>query len=277
MDRDAQLTLSYDTAMPAIGSTFPANLLLLHRGEEELQRRAVRLAEANPDLLDHLGISERAMDVMDMLRKHYQADDDERAISHLGIRTFNGFATSWKLVASGYYQAATLVLRDIVETTNLINAFHVDRTLVEKWRKADRRTLKRDFGPAAIRKILDDDAGLGKSQREAIYIKFSTLAGHPTLDGFAMLRPLGMDAHIGPFSDVTALRAVLEEMGMLAQQAGLAFCMSLDTSIEECSQVAGHFMMGAMDYSGSYLGKRYSTEEREEVRRLFFRSPREAP
>lgn len=30
-----------------------------------------------PDLADHLGITERAMDVMDMLRQRYQADDVE--------------------------------------------------------------------------------------------------------------------------------------------------------------------------------------------------------
>lgn len=259
--------------MSVSNAKVPANLLLLHQGEEELRQRAVRQVETSPDLADHLGITERAMDVMDMLRQHYQADDDERAITHLGIRTFNSFATAWKLMASGYYQAATLILRDIVETTNLVNAFHVDRALIEKWRKADRRTLKRDFGPAAVRKILDSAAGLGKSRREAIYIKFSTLAGHPTLDGFAMLRPKGMDAHIGPFSDLTALRAVLQEMGMLAPQAGFAFCIYLDTSIDACSQVAHYFLTGAMDYSGKYLGKPYSNEERAEVDRLFARSP----
>lgn len=35
-----------------------------------------------------------------------------------------------------------------------------------------------------------------------------------------MLRPKGMDAHIGPFFDVTALEAGLSEMGRLAVQAG---------------------------------------------------------
>lgn len=247
----------------------PANLLSLHQGEEELRQRAVRLIEGNPDLADHLDLAERAMDVMDMLRQHYQADDDERAISQLGIRAFNGFATAWKLMASGYYQAATLILRDLVETTNLVNAFHVDRALIEKWRKADRRTLKRDFGPAAIRKTLDEAAGLGKSRREEIYIKFSTLAGHPTLDGFAMLRPAGMDAHIGPFSDITALRAVMEEMGMLAPQAGFAFCIYLDESIDACRQVTHRFLTGAMDYAAKYLGRAYSPAERAEVDRLF--------
>lgn len=271
--RDCGLALAYDAAMPISDASIkvPANLLSLHQGEEDLRQRALILVETNPDLADHLGITECAMDVMDTLRQHYQADDDERTISHLGIRAFNGFATAWKLMASGYYQAATLILRDIIETTNLVNAFHVDRALIEKWRKADRRILKRDFGPAAVRKILDDAAGLGKSRREDIYIKFSTLAGHPTLDGFAMLRPNGMDAHIGPFSDITALRAVLEEMGMLAPQAGFAFCINLDTSIDACSQVAHYFLAGAMDYSGKYLGKTYSDEERSEVDRLFTR------
>lgn len=262
--------------VPNSNAKVPVNLLLLHQSEEELRQRAVHLVERNSDLADHLDLAERAMDVMDMLRQHYQADDDERAISHLGIRAFNGFATAWKLMASGYYQAATLILRDIVETTNLVNAFHVDRALIEKWRKADRRTLKRDLGPAAIRKILDDAAGLGKSRREEIYIKFSTLAGHPTLDGFAMLRPAGMDAHIGPFSDLTALRAVMEEMGMLAPQAAFAFCIYLDESIDACRQVTHRFLTGAMDYSGKYLGKAYSTAERAEVDRLFAHSPFEA-
>lgn len=255
----------------------PTNLMLLHQGEEMLRQRALCLVEVNADLADHLNIVERAMDVLDTVRQRYQADDDERAVSHLGIRVFNDFSTAWKLMASGYYQTATLILRDIVETANLASAFHVDSSLIAKWRTADRRTLIRSFGPAAIRKILDADAGLGKSRREDIYVKFSTLAGHPTVDGFAMLRPKGMDAHIGPFSDLTALRAVIQEMGMLAPQAGFAFITYLDMSINACSQVAQRFLRGAMDYSGKYLGKSYSTEEYAEVDRLFALTPSQAP
>ena len=250
-------------------SKVPANLLLLHKGEELLRERTLQLVEAEADLVDHLDITERAMDVMDMLRQHYQADDEERAISHLAIRTFNGFATAWKLIASGYYQAGTLIVRDILETTNLVNAFHVDRSLIARWRNADRKTLKRDFGPAAVRKILDAAAGLGKSQREEIYIKFSTLAGHPTRAGFSMLRPKGMEAHMGPFCDLTALRAVIEEMGMMAAQSGFAFAVYLDTDQPACNATAHYFLTGAMDYSGKYLGMAYSAQERAEVDRLF--------
>ena len=247
----------------------PANLLLLHEGEELLRNRTLELVQANVDLADHLDVTERAMDVMDVLRQHYQADDNERAISHLAIRTFNGFATGWKLLASGYYQASAMILRDVLETTNLVNAFQADRSLIARWRNADRQTLKRDFGPAAVRKMLDAAAGLGKSRREEIYIKFSTLAGHPTRAGFAMLRPQGLDAHMGPFCDQSALRAVVEEMGMLAAQAGLAFAIYLNTNQAVCRATAYRFIGGAMEYSGKYLGKVYSAEERAEVDRLF--------
>src|SRR5690606_31983370 len=118
------------------------------------------------------------------------------------------------------YQVATLILRDAIETIYLVNAFSADRSLVAKWRTADRQTLIREFGPASIRKLLDAHMGHGKSRRGEIYAKFSTLAAHPSVDGFAMLRPKDQDAHNGPFFDPTALRAVLEEAGMLAVQAG---------------------------------------------------------
>lgn len=209
------------------------------------------------------------MDLLDVLRQHHGTDDDERVIAHLAIRVFNAFAAAWKLSASGYYQVAASILRDVVETTNLASAFHVNRALVARWRTADRRTLKRDFSPAAVRKVLDEHAGRGKSRREEIYVKFCTLAAHPTVEGFAMLRPLGMDAHSVPFCDVTALRAVLEEAGSLATQAGLAFGVFLDHGQPPCSQVVHRFLVGAMDYSTSYLGKTYSAADRAELDRIF--------
>ncbi len=57
------------------------------------------------------------MDLLDFLRQHHQANEDQRTVSLLVIRCFNHFAGSWKLTASGYCQAATLLFRDVVETT----------------------------------------------------------------------------------------------------------------------------------------------------------------
>ena len=53
-----------------------------------------------------------------------------------------------------------------------------------------------------------------------MYRLFSELAGHPSMEGFAMLRPKGLDARIGPFLDPTALEATASELGRLAIQVG---------------------------------------------------------
>lgn len=252
--------------------TIPNNLRMLHRGEEELRTKTLVFVRQSQDLVDHLDLMERTMDILDMLRQHHDKSDDGKTIAQLGMRCFNSFAAAWKLTASGYYQAAIATLRDLIETSELVDYFYGAPEQIEMWRNADPKQLMREFGPSVIRKALDDRAGLGKSRREQIYKKFCTLGSHPTLNGFAMLRPDGMDAVIGPFLDMKLLRPVLEETGQLAARVGFVFNLHLDTTIEPCNQIAHRFLAGAMEYSGKYLGKAYTQEERDEVDRLFGRS-----
>lgn len=249
--------------------TIPNNLRMLHRGEEELRTKTLVFVRQSQDLVDHLDLMERTMDILDMLRQHHDKSDDGKTIAQLGMRCFNSFAAAWKLTASGYYQAAIATLRDLIETSELVDYFYGAPKQIEVWRNADPKQLVREFGPSVIRKALDDRAGLGKSRREQIYKKFCTLGSHPTLNGFAMLRPDGMDAVIGPFLDMKLLRPVLEETGQLAARVGFVFNLHLDTTIEPCNQIAHRFLSGAMEYSGKYLGKAYTQEERDEVDRLF--------
>ncbi|MFC5524202.1 hypothetical protein ACFPPA_00450 [Rhodanobacter ginsengisoli] len=250
----------------------PKNLLLLHRGEEEVRQKNISVVTADPDLVAHLDLTERAMDLIDVfVRQQVELDDDGRAIQHLGIRVFNGLATAWKLMASGYYQKAGLIQRDLIETIYLINYFHINPETLPVWRVADRKQLQREFGPVAIRKALDTHDGRGKSAREGIYYKFCNLAGHPTRAGFDMLRPKGGAAIIGPFPDNAALRALLEEQGSLAVQAGFALSVWLELEAPMASSTAHRFLTGAMDYSGRFLGKVYSPEDRADVDRLYCR------
>lgn len=249
--------------------SIPNNLQLLHRGEDELRAKTLEFVQQSPDLGDHLELTERTMDILDMLRQHHEATDDGKTIVQLGMRCFNSFAAAWKLTASGYYQAAVATLRDLIETSELVDYFFGAPEQIEVWRNADPKQLVREFGPSVIRKALDDRAGLGKSRREQIYKKFCTLGSHPTLNGFAMLRPDGMDAVIGPFVDLMLLRPVLEETGELAVRVGFVFNLHLDTSIDPCNQIAHRFLAGAMEYSWKYLGKAYTQAERDEVDRLF--------
>lgn len=250
----------------------PQNLLLLHKGEEKVREANISVVTADPDLIAHLDITERAMDLIDVFVLHQvELTDDGRAIQHLGIRIFNGLATAWKLMASGYYQKAGMIQRDLIETIFLINYFHILPETLSVWRAADRKKLQSEFGPAVVRKALDAHGGRGKSKREEIYYKFSNLAGHPTKAGFDMLRPKGGAAIIGPFPDNVALRALLEEQGSLAVQAGFVVALWLEFETPMASPTAHRFLSGAMDYSGRFLGKVYSSEDRADVDRLYGR------
>jgi hypothetical protein len=134
---------------------------------------------------------------------------------------FNAFGACLKLALSGYFQNSALVMRDILETVFLIDLFQGDRTLIAKWRFADKKALREDFSPVAVRKALDARYGHTSKRREELYRLFSELAGHPTMKSAWMMRPQkDGDAVIGPFMEGTVLEAVLSEMGRIAVQAG---------------------------------------------------------
>ena len=246
------------------------NLIRLGKCERELQSKAYEWASDDSDLSAHLDMTERAMDLLDVLAKgQVEAIDDGRAIQHLGIRVFNGFATAWQLMSSGYFQVAAMVQRDLVETIALANFFHYFPEKLPIWLGADRKQLVRDFGPSQVRKALDAQTGMGKSRREAVYYKFSSLAAHACVEGFAMLRPVGMDSQVGPFMDRTALKALLEEQGQLAAQAGLTFATYIDQSIPLATGVTHRLMTGVMEYGNRFLGMRYTPEDFSELDRIY--------
>lgn len=251
-------------------ASIPQNLIYLHEGEEETRRKNIAAVEADADLLLDLDMIERAMDLIDVfVRQQVEADADGRAVQHLAIRMFNGLATAWKLTASGYYQNAALILRDLIETVYLVNFFHIKPQSIANWRSADRKQLQKEFGPSIIRKALDDDDGKGKSKREQIYYMFSNLAGHPTKAGFDMLKPKGQDAIIGPFPDDTALRALVQELGSLAVQCGLATAVWLDYDVPMVNPTTLRFLQRMMDFTERFHGKQYSAAERAEINEIY--------
>lgn len=250
----------------------PDNLLRLHAHEGELFARSVDAVARTDGSADHLTIVEAAMDVLDKLRQMPNESEDEKAIAVLGIRVFNDFASAWKLVAGGYYQVGAMVARDILETIWLVNWFYLEPSLVEQWRMADEAGRFKKFRPSLVRKALDRHAGQGKSKREDIYKKFCNLAAHPTMEGFAMLRPLGMDIKSGPFFDVTALKAMLEEIGMLGPQAGFAFATHLEGQGAGANAVVHKFLRTAMLYSTKYLGITYTQADIDALDELYGRA-----
>lgn len=201
--------------------SLPANLQSLHSVEEQLHGVSVRLIEQYEDFRLHIASVECAMDLCDVLRQFPTDDEDLKVIQILGMRMFNAFGSSLKLALSGYAQNSVLIMRDVIETIFLVELFGGDRALIAKWRLADAKLLKRDFSPAAVRKVLDDRYGNTTRKREELYKMFSELAGHPTMKSIWMMQPQKDGIALsGPFMTKDTLEAVLSEMGRLAIQVG---------------------------------------------------------
>lgn len=198
----------------------PDKLVFLHRGEEQLRDKALESISTGQVASLHLVVVERAMDLADILRQFPTDDEDLKLIQILAMRCFNDFAAALKLALSGYSQNSAILLRDLLETVFLIDLFRGERMLIAEWRDADKNSRMRKFGPVHVRIKLDQRDGFTGLKRAAMYDMFSELAAHPTMQSSAMLRPLNMDAQIGPFIDDTVLTAVVAEMGRLALQVG---------------------------------------------------------
>ena len=199
----------------------PENLKSLHGCEEQLREKALSIIAGDQRLQLHLAVVEAAMDIADLFRQFDTGDEDLKVAQILGMRIFNALAASLKLALSGYHQNSALILRDVLATVFLLNLFAGDRTLIERWRNADRKIRMKDFSPVKVREALDARDGFTSKRRAEIYELFSEVAGHPTMKSAWMMRPQkDGDAAIGPFMEATALEAVVFEMGRLAVQIG---------------------------------------------------------
>jgi hypothetical protein len=203
----------------------------LHSVEEQLRLQALKLIAGDKRLSMHIAIVEAAMDMIDIYRQTGSEDEDDKVVQLLGFRIFNDFASSIKLSLSGYSQTAAMILRDVLETTFLVDRFSTDRSAIHRWRNASIKDREREFSPMKVREFLDRRDGFDGQKRKAAYKLFSSLAAHPTMDSFAMLRPIGKDAHLGPFVEEATLEAVISEMGKLAIQVGEIISESMPSEV----------------------------------------------
>lgn len=248
---------------------FPDNFARLHAGEEFLREKSIEAVAGKQALAAHAHMIEGGMDTLDYFSRNYQTTDvDLQTVQNLGARLFNGAAAALKLMLSGYYQKAALTERDMLETVFLLDFFTIDRAKIAEWRTSDQQTRWNKFKPGQIRIALDKRDGFAEGKRKADYDRFSALAGHPTPEGFQMLRPRGMDAHVGPFFDETALEAVLSELAKLAVIAGEKFEMffSIRAVEDAVTKIAG--TEGRAHWAEVFFGRPFDPECSAELRRI---------
>lgn len=199
----------------------PDNLSKLHAAEEDLRGKALAILSTKEDAQLHIQMVEAAMDMADVFRQFATTDEDLKVVQVLGMRTFNAFGAALKLALAGYSQKSAMIMRDILETTFLMDLFRGDRSEIEKWRLIDKKARKTKYGPFQVRVKLDSRYGDTEKKRAEHYEMLSELAGHPSMRADIMMRPTPLgDAVIGPFIEVVMLEAVVSELGRLAIMVG---------------------------------------------------------
>lgn len=233
----------------------------LHHGEEKLRAESLRRIAAKPDLRLHATIIEQGQDLLHVLihdEKH--TDEDDLTIRLLGIRLFNATASTLKLLLSGYYQNATFQLRDLLETSFLLDYFLTDGALIGEWFMADKKIRTSKFAPVKVRVALDDRDGFTERKREAHYNMLCELAAHPTAMGFQMLRPDGVDAHCGPFIEEKTMGAVLAELAKIHVHAVMIFTRFITWKTSAVAEKKIDFMDAQGRWFSHFLGQPSNAE-----------------
>lgn len=217
----------------------PPNLTALHSAEEDLRGQSVAAVAAD----HHLGIQLQGVhDALDhltvLIRLESDAGSDRHTLQLLGIRALNFIASALKVGMSGYYQVAFSLLRELLETTNLVDLFLSDQNLISVWKGADKKVHDKLFRPVVVREALEKLPEYAGQKRHPKYKNFSTYASHPNYAGFALLSGDG-SPKVGAFFDLKLFKALLEDMGRLSNHLALNLSLAIGVNEDDPIEVLG--------------------------------------
>lgn len=250
-------------------SDFPQNFDLLADGEERIREMSKAAIEASLDLSLHAQMIEVAMSMLDhMAKRRPHTNENELVLQMLAARLFNDGASAMKLLMGGYYQTTVMVMRDILETTFLLDFFHTHNDKIAVWRSCDEKQRNREFGAMKIRIALDDRDGFTERKREAAYQLLCQLGSHPTYTGFQMLQNKGSSlANVGPFFELASLDAVLSEFAKTIMQSGAQTRHAQERDISDYRMSLAYFSIQA-DWSERFLGAKVDRSKIAEFQAL---------
>jgi hypothetical protein len=224
------------------------NLTSLYNHEEQLRASSLATITADAALSDHWNLVAEAMNaIWAFTHDHVHGSEDELALQLLGIRLFNAAGASIKLALSGYYQKAFDQVRDVIETSFLVDYLSTYPAEIDEWRRADQKKRMSQFGAARIRSALDKRDGYTSGERKRIYGIFSEYATHASYPGVTLMTtgPANM-AQVGPFFDEQKLRSWLGEMAMRLSHAAMLLLPNPDGSDMKLLVTQTHYL-GVVD------------------------------
>jgi len=236
-------------------ATASDNLITLHEHEERLRAQSLDAIKADAALSDHWTLVAEAMNaIYAFTYDHVHGSDDELTLQYLGIRVFNAAGASIKLALSGYYQKAFHQVRDLLETSFLIDYLTTNPDKFDEWRRADEKTDKQ-FRPVTIRKALDARDGYTSGERARIYSLISKLASHPTYAGISMTATgPGNMVQVGPFFDQKKLTVWLQELAMRLSHAAIVLLANPEGRDLKLLATQAHYLTVTNAWWSKYRG-----------------------
>jgi hypothetical protein len=171
---------------------------------------------------------------------------DESSLMGLGARVYNSAAAALYLTRSGYYQTALMLLRDLIESTNLLDYFLTHKTDIVKWRTLPEKQRRKLFDPAPIRDALQARDQLPRDLRKEYYALLSECAVHATFRGVNVLAKDGKRM-VGPFSDRQLVEGVLSFLPLLVTFGAQVFLRHFD-DVEDAE-----YLRALVTYNGIFL------------------------
>jgi hypothetical protein len=235
----------------------------LYVDEHRIEELNDKTVDADPELRDHIAIINASFAAFDHILHSYQHQNvNELTVLRLGVRMFNAAGAGLKLARAGYYQPAFAQIRDLLETSFLLDYFKQDPSKIEVWRTSDHQGRKKHFSPHTVRKALEAQDDF-ISTRHVTYSNLSEYAAHPAPEGFVLISPNNMMTQIGPFPDEDRIRAFLQDLARFLASATMTFAghLSAETAGDLLQRVA--YMRAVRDWSANRVPGLYERLARD--------------
>lgn len=102
----------------------------------------------------------------------------DHQVEWLSGRVVNQAMGSYRLIQSSHYDEALVLVRGIGEVANLLHLFNADPRALGSWKQASRRQRFANFGPAAVRKRLEESTGTAPVEQDR-YQRLCEIGTHP--------------------------------------------------------------------------------------------------
>ncbi len=202
----------------------PENLRELFKEESRLRSLHIDVIGKSLLLQRHVKMMHDSMDVITAcIRQCETKNQDSLTVQMLGLRLQSSIAASFTLTTSGYFQAAGQLVRDVTETSFLLDYFRIHPEEIAQWRAADQEARRAKYAPRKIRSVLNKNDGIVHGERDRIYKLLSTYATHPTHEGFSLNLTEDRLGRSSPCYDDKLFRAMIEEIVRCAPQAARSF------------------------------------------------------